>query len=77
MAMRLSKKFNKKVRDSVWFNKLPVSHVPAIRKSLRLPATDDLSSLFSHISEEDKRADEDDHEAMALKPSRNKHVRYG
>jgi hypothetical protein len=76
MAMRISKKFNKKVRESVWFNKLPVSHVPAIRKSLRLPPTDELSSLFSHISEEDKRADEEDHEASAFNPSRNRRVRY-
>jgi hypothetical protein len=76
LAMRLSRRFNRAVRQSVWFNKIPGSHIPGIRKSLRLPPSDDLSSVFSHIEEEDKRADEDDRREVTAFNRQKKHVSY-
>ena len=52
MAMRMSKKFNKRVRESVFFQKSILAKNPVIRKSLAMPPLEELESLFNAASED-------------------------
>jgi hypothetical protein len=54
-AMRMSKKFNKAVRESTFFRKTGMAKNPVVRKSLALPPLEELSYLFD---EDEKEADE-------------------
>jgi hypothetical protein len=56
LAMRMSKKFNKAVRESVFFKKSGIGKNPLLRKSLALPPLDELSYLYD--DDEGKDADE-------------------
>jgi hypothetical protein len=56
IAMRMSKKFNKAVRESVFFQKSGIGKNPLVRKSLALPPLQELSHLFDE--DEEKEADE-------------------
>lgn len=57
IAMRTSKKFNKAVRESVFFKNTGAAKNPIVRKSLALPPLEELSYLFD---DEEKEADESD-----------------
>jgi hypothetical protein len=53
MAMRMSKKFNKAVRESVFFQKSGIAKNPLVRKSLALPPLQELSYLFDEDDEKE------------------------
>ncbi|KAG7361681.1 GDA1/CD39 nucleoside phosphatase family protein [Nitzschia inconspicua] len=67
LAMRMSKKFNKAVRESVFFRNTGFAKNPLVRKSLALPPLDELSYLY-----DDDEKEEDESAALSNKP----HARY-
>jgi hypothetical protein len=72
MAMRLSKKFNKRVRESKFFRNSVFANNPIVRKSLALPpVADDLSDL-EHLYEEDER----EAERESLKKGNGNKMKY-
>jgi len=59
VAMRLSKKFNKAVRESKFFQKSALANNAIVRKSLALPDVDDSLKELEHLYDEDENeADE-------------------
>ena len=54
VAMRMSKKFNKAVRESKFFQKTALANNPMVRKSLALPDVDDSLKELEHLFDEDE-----------------------
>jgi hypothetical protein len=67
LAMRMSKKFNKAVRESVFFKKSGIAKNPLVRQSLRLPPLEELSYLF----DEDDRNQEGEKVSLTTKNRTN------
>jgi hypothetical protein len=61
--MRMSKKFNKVVRESVLFRRTGLANNTLVRKSLALPAVEELSHLF----DEDDKVEKAERESLLKK----------
>lgn len=75
VAMRLSKKFNKTVRESKFFRNSVFAHNNTIRKSLALPPlADDLNDLEHLYDEDEKEAERESF--LKMKDTGQKKVHY-
>ena len=55
LAMRFSKRFNKRVRESVLFKKSGLHKSSVMRKSLALPPLEELEHLYEDADEDDEK----------------------
>ena len=67
IAMRTSKKFNKAVRESTFFRNTGLANNSVIRKSLALPAVDELSELSYLYDQDEKQAEASEKDNLSMK----------
>lgn len=67
VAMRTSKRFNKAVRESTFFRNTGLANNSVVRKSLALPAVDELSELSYLYDQDEKQAEQNEKSELSAK----------